>query len=150
MTIFINPLFGSRRGIVSLYRAVGWSLIGGRTFSLLYDTPARIGIKLAHCGCCFCSGLSQILLKQHAILIDHETHYARVAVLGRIGDEGKATRHLPIDHVVLRPARRFIALALQHTKVIAVECGVSLWRCTVPFSRCERRQWPERARGLAL
>src|ERR1035437_2841428 len=44
----------------------------GGTHSLLHDIPAGIGIEHAHRGCHFRRGFSQILLEQHAILVDHE------------------------------------------------------------------------------
>src|SRR5260370_28113091 len=116
--------------------------------SWLYDDPAGIGIEHAHCGCRFCRGLPQIFLEQHAILVDHERHHPRVAVLGWVGDEGESACHLPVDHVVLRAAWGFIALALQHTEVIAVEWGVRIRLCAISFSCCERRQRAERAGGL--
>src|SRR5271166_2641065 len=117
-----------------------------RTCLLLYDAPPGIGIELARCGRRFCCGLAQVLLQQHAILVDHERHYAGVAVLRRVGDQAESARHLPIDQVLLRAARRFIALAIQHAEVIAVEWGVPLGLCGISFSSCERCQRPS---GLA-
>jgi hypothetical protein len=43
---------------------------------LLHGSPSGLGIELGHCGCRFCRGLPQILLEQHAILVDHEGHHA--------------------------------------------------------------------------
>ena len=103
---------------------------GNRSF--LHNGPAGIGIEPAHCGCCFCRRLSQILLEQHAILVDHECHHARITVFRRIGNEGEAACHLSIDHIVLRTARRLIGLPLQHAVVVAVKCRVS-------FGKAERR-----------
>ena len=94
---------------------------------LVFDNdPTGIGIELRHCSRRLCRGLPQILLEQHAILVDHEGHHARVAVLRRIGDEGESACHLPVDHIVLRAARRLIALSLQHAEVVAVERRVPL------------------------
>src|ERR1700730_662417 len=58
--------------------------------SWLHDGPAGIGIEHAHCSCRICCGLPQILLEQHAILVDYEGHDPGVAVLRRIGDESES------------------------------------------------------------
>src|ERR1700692_1832652 len=107
-----------------------------RATSLLDRTPARIGIELSRCGCRFCRGLSQILLEQHAILIDDEGHDSRVSVFGGISDEGKSTGHFPCDQVLLRTTSRLIALSLQHVEVVAVERSVRVVLFAIPFRGC--------------
>src|SRR5260370_3918783 len=89
--------------------------------SLLYRAPACIGIELAHCCCGFSCRRPQVLLEQHAILVDDEGHYSRIAVLRRISHEGKSTNHLPIHDVILRAARRVNALPGQHVEEVAME-----------------------------
>jgi hypothetical protein len=44
--------------------------------SFLNLAPTSIGIELAHCGCRFSCRRPQILLEQHAILVDDEGHYS--------------------------------------------------------------------------
>ncbi len=87
-------------------------------------TQPGSGSNLGHSGCRFRRGLAQILLEQHAILVDDEGHHARVAVFRGIGDEGKSTNRFSIDDIFLRTARRFIGLPREHMEVVAMEIRV--------------------------
>ena len=46
--------------------------------------------------------LAEVFLVDDAVLVDDECRDAGVAVLLRIGDEGEASGHLPVDDVVFR------------------------------------------------
>src|SRR5260370_18173303 len=146
---------GTTRAFLSPGNIPGWegptktdAVEGGRL--LLYRSPTSVGIELSHCGCCLCCGAAQIFLQQHAILVDGECHYSRIAVLGRIRDESESTDHLPVDHVVLRATLCVTALPAQHMEVVTMKGHVRVGLHAVSFSGCERCQRPERASGLIL
>lgn len=104
---------------------------------LLHPAPANIGIKLGHLGHRFGRDYTQVLLKQHSILVDDESHHSRIAVLGRVSYEGESTHHFSIDHVVLRPSGGMLALPFQHLKIIAVKRGVGIRFRAISFCGCE-------------
>lgn len=60
-------------------------LAGYSSQSLHNSLPAFVGIEFRHFGSKFVGILSQILLEDHTVLIDHESHDTGVAILGRIG-----------------------------------------------------------------
>ena len=117
---------------------------------LLRRGPAGIGIELGHCGSGLCSGAAQVLLEQHAILVNDERHHAGVAVFSGIGDESKTAGHLSIDHVVLRAAGRVTPLPSEHMEVVAMERHMRIRLQAISFVGGECRQWPERAFGLTF
>src|SRR5215469_12018791 len=118
--------------------------------SLLHQTPAVIGIELSHCTCRLHRGVSQILLKQHSILINDECHYARVAVLCRISDERESARHFPRNNVVLRAAPCLVALPGEHVEEVAVKRHVRVRLYRIPFGSCERGQGAQGALWLTF
>src|ERR1700689_1152462 len=117
---------------------------------LLHRCPTVTRIELSHCGCCLCGGLAQILLKQHAILVDDEGHYPRIAVFRGIGDEGESADHFSIGHVILRPAWCVRALPLEHTEVVTMERRVGVRLYVVSFIGRESRKGPKRTFFLAF
>ena len=88
---------------------------------------------------------SEILLVDGTGMIDHEGHDAGISVLGGVCDQPEAADHLPLDDVVQSSARRVGSLALQNSIIIAM-IGRRLLSDLVPFGRCLRRQFAERAR----
>src|SRR5277367_2390378 len=85
--------------------------------SFLHYAPTGIWIEFGHGRGGLCGGLTQVFLEQHAILVHDEGHHSRIAVFCRIGDDGKSTYHLPIDHIILGTTWRLTALPGQHTEV---------------------------------
>ena len=73
--ILLAPLRNIRKRTTEtgVAREVPASIFRAGLFS---QTPGAIWIKLGHCGCGFSGGLPQILLQQHAILVDDEGHYS--------------------------------------------------------------------------
>jgi hypothetical protein len=63
--------------------------------------PAFVGIECRHSFGDFRRVGAEILLKDRSVMVDQESHHARIAVFGRIGDQCKAADHLAIDDVVV-------------------------------------------------
>src|SRR5262249_61195798 len=92
-----------------------------------------------------------VVLGKGARLIDHEGHHTRRAIVGRVREEGKATRHLSVDYVVRRATRSVGALAGQHLVVVAVErCRTPAGVMLISFGRRIGYQWADRAFRLAF
>ena len=86
---------------------------------------------------------TQVALVDLAPLVHDEGHYARLAPVGGIRDEGEARDHVAVDDVVVGPARGGLALRGHHPEEIPVErLGLALGG----LSRRSPRPWP-RPRG---
>src|ERR1700744_4034725 len=55
--------------------------------SILHDFPSIIGIQICHRRCHLCRTLSQIFFEQYSVLVDHERHPTRVAILRGVGNK---------------------------------------------------------------
>src|SRR5215472_10119383 len=75
--------------------------------------PGLVGVERPHAPGNALGPLAQVLLVDRAGMIDHERHHARIAVLGRVGDERKTTDHLATHDIVQRTARRIRSLLRQ-------------------------------------
>src|SRR5262249_10120725 len=76
-------------------------------------------------------------------MVDDERHHARIAVLGRIGDQSIATDHLAANDIIHLAARRARPLPGQALVVVAVVGRVLPGSIT--FSRRSSDQFAERA-----
>src|SRR5579863_8412621 len=108
--------------------------------SIFDKAPCFIGIKSAHCSCRLRSGLTKVLLKQDAILVDDEGHNSGIAVLRGIGNKRKSTDHLPIDHVVLCAAWSITCLLIENAEKVAMERHVRILLHGVSICGCECSQ----------
>ena len=91
-----------------------------RLRSLFNFCPRRVGIVLLHRRGNGSSILSQIFLKDLAIVVYGESHHAGVAVLRGIGNHGKPTDHFTFDQVAIGAAGSVLSLGLQDLVVLTV------------------------------
>src|ERR1700677_1053058 len=84
------------------------------------DLPALIRIVLRDLGGDARRGGTQVLLIDDAILIDDESHDAGIAISCRIGDQRKATGHMPVGDIVHGAAVCVLALPRQDPEIVPV------------------------------
>jgi hypothetical protein len=90
-------------------------------FRAQYGAPAVARVVFRH-GYGNVSGLfAQVLLVDRTVLVDNEGHDSRISVFGGIGENGKPTRHLSIDDVILCATLCLVSLFGQYLEVVAVE-----------------------------
>jgi hypothetical protein len=82
--------------------------------------PAVIGVKRRDALGALLGVFAEVPLMDHSSVADDKGHHARVAIVGRIGNERKAPDHLALDQVVERTAGRVRSLLSENTIVIAV------------------------------
>src|SRR5271170_6545064 len=116
----------------------------------LQRLPTLVGIELRHRLSLVCTVLAEILLVNHAGLVDEERLNPRFVVLRRIRDISEAAGHFSIENVALSAALRIGALAIQPAEIIAVEGLRGVGLDGHSFLRRERDQRSKRAAGSAL
>src|SRR5215469_12425255 len=89
--------------------------------------PALVGIELGHGGGDFGGVLAEVFLVDNSILVHDKGHNARVAVFGRIGNEGEAARKLAVDEAVFRSAPGRGTLFGQDAVVVAMKWSRLAW-----------------------
>ena len=82
--------------------------------------PGLVGIKGFNLSRELVGLWAEILLEHGAIVTDHKSHDARIAVLRGIGDKREAANHLAFGQIVVGSARRIRALAGKDAIVISV------------------------------
>src|ERR1700678_2103832 len=91
----------------------------------------------------------KVLLKNDTILVDHECHHSRSAILGGIRQECEPLRHFAADQVVLCSARSVPALRCQYFVVVPVKRNrTSASVLLVARRGCARDQRSNRTLGL--
>ena len=86
----------------------------------LYRDPRAVGRIRGHVLGNIKGRGPEVLLIDLALLVDDEGHYARVAPLGRPGNERKSCDHVAVDNVVVGTARRMFSLAGQDFEIVAM------------------------------
>src|SRR5271157_6314768 len=116
-----------------------------------HRTPAVVGIELCHRFRHLSGVLAEVFLVHNSVLVDDEGRDAGIAILLRIGDEGKASGHLSVDDVIFRAAFGIRTLLGEDAIEVAVK-----WLLLAGL-RCEsfgcgsiRGQRPKRALRLSL
>src|SRR5215469_2814025 len=110
------------RPLMQLSRLSTWSNSKSSAKSeSLCRAPRFVRIEFVHTSRQLFGVLTQVFFVDNTVLIDNESHDARVAIFGRVRDEGEATRELAVDEIVFRTALGCWALLGQHAVVIAVE-----------------------------
>src|SRR6186713_1700049 len=99
---------------------------GGRTTpSLIFDRrfllPGVVRIEKLDGRGGLGSLLAEVLRVHDTLVVDHEAHHARRAVLGGVSKEREAAEHLVADHITVGTALRVWSLALEHLVDVAVE-----------------------------
>src|ERR1700683_4892822 len=118
---------------------------------LVHFLPGLVRIVLSHfTGQRGCVG-AKVLLDDDTVLVDHECHHSRSAILGGISQECEALGHLATDQVVLCSARSIPALRCQYFVVVPVKRDrISASVLLVARRSCARDQRSDRARGLSF
>src|SRR5438045_2489336 len=96
-------------------------LVAGFQNSIRRFAPAWIGVVGSHLPHDFSGVRSEILLIDAALLINNESHDARVSVGGRPCDEGKAPDHVSVDDIVVFATRRMLALTSKDFEQVTME-----------------------------
>ena len=113
--------------------------------------PSLIGIVLLHRGGNGSGILSQILLKDLAIVVHDESHHSGVSVLRRIRNHGKAADHLSLHQVTVCAAGRVFPLRRENLIVVAMigrrAAGLLF---LVTLTPCPHHDRTERTLGLTL
>jgi len=111
----------------ALYQKLSWQLIIGRCQRLFHGLPCVVRVELGD-GFGEIGGLGpKILFINSCVLVDHQCHHAGTTVLSGIGEDGEATRHIPVDNIVFRPTGCVAALFSNHPIEIAMKwlgCGL--------------------------
>src|SRR6267142_4295253 len=92
-----------------------------RSYSIVDFVPGFVGIIFRNLGGNFRGVWAKVLLNYDPILINHEGHYTRRAVVGWIRKKGEALRHFSLINVIDRTARCILALPCKNSVVVAVE-----------------------------
>ena len=82
--------------------------------------PTLIRVKEFDFLCDLESVRTQILLIDHSVVADDESHYSGDSILRRKSNEREAADHRSLHDIIHLPERRVRSLPLQHSKVITV------------------------------
>jgi hypothetical protein len=67
-----------------------------------------------------CRRSTEIFLVNNAVLIDDESHDARITISSRIGQKREAACQMAIDDVIPGPARRVLSLPAQNLEIVPI------------------------------
>src|SRR5512143_317228 len=94
---------------VRMFKLLSGLLIWSRP-TLLRLLPARVVVVELHLRSDLGGLLAEVLLVHHAVVVAEEGHHPRGAPARGISDQRIAADQVALDHVVVGPARRVLAL----------------------------------------